>query len=178
MIRPRVLLLALFVASLATPLDAIGGATPGVAGANVTAPSPAVVNVATSGGPSGLTTPMPATSLRGVARQGIWAYADPSHGPRYLAIPEGAGWLVDVCGPAACLTRVSTDAGPVKSLQRAGRLGDLSAVDFEAVCAMTPAQRVAIGLCPGSLTIQRRPSIRPPETSTVPTLWDWLRVVA
>ena len=97
-----------------------------------------------------------------VTRQGTWAYAKPSHGPRYLAIPEGRGWLVMVCGPADCFLRVSTDAGPVLSLQRAGRIGDLSAVDFERACGVS----TSFGLCSGSYTIQRRPSVTLPPTST------------
>ena len=90
--------------------------------------------------------------------QGTWAWADPSHGDRYLAIPEGPGYRVLVCGPAACLERFSTDAGPVKSLQRAGRLGDLSARDWLTVCGV----ELRFGLCPGSLTILGRR--HPPET--------------
>ena len=113
---------------------------------------------------AGTSGPTSTPALAAVTLQGTWAYADPAYGPHYLAIPNGPGWLVTVCGPAACLERVSTDAGPVLSLQREGRIGDLSAVDFEAVCGMTAAQRVAIGLCPGSFTITGR--IRPPDTDT------------
>lgn len=94
--------------------------------------------------------------------QGTWSYADPAYGPHYLAIPNGPGWRVTICGSAMCLDRVSTDAGPVLSLQREGRIGDLSAVMFETLCAMTPAQRKAVGLCPGSFTITGR--IKPPDT--------------
>jgi hypothetical protein len=103
------------------------------------------------------------TSAADVTRSGTWAYADPSYGPLYLAIPEGPGWRVRVCGPAACLDRVSTDAGPDLFLQRAGRIGDLSAVDFEAVCGLSAAQRVIFGLCQGTSTLLRRP-VRLPET--------------
>lgn len=77
-------------------------------------------------------------------RYGTWAYASASHGSRYLAIPEGRGWIVEVCGPLDCLERVSTDAGPELWLQRAGRIGDLSSVDFRVVCGPTSA-----GLCRG-----------------------------
>jgi hypothetical protein len=96
--------------------------------------------------------PMPAT------RSGIWSYADPSHGPLYLAIPEGRGWRVTVCGPLACLERTSTDAGPDLFLQRKGRIGDLSWRDFLAVCG--PLSR---GICDGSYAIGGRAL---PETST------------
>lgn len=77
-------------------------------------------------------------------RHGTWAYAVASHGSRYLAIPEGRGWIVEVCGPLDCLERVSTDAGPELWLQRAGRIGDLSSVDFRVVCGPT-----SVGLCRG-----------------------------
>ena len=95
--------------------------------------------------------PTPAP-LAAIARLGVWAWADPAHGARYLAIPAGAGHIVRVCGPAACLLRVSTDAGPVPSLQRAGRIGDLSAADFTAICRVP----LALGLCQGSWTIEGR----------------------
>jgi hypothetical protein len=119
-----------------------------------------------AGGPLGASsydTSAPATANRRLTSQqlavaGIWSYADPSHGPRYLAIPEGRGWRVTVCGPLACLERVSTDAGPDLFLQRKGRIGDLSSVDFLAVCG--PLSR---GLCDGSYMIQGRAL---PETST------------
>jgi len=88
---------------------------------------------------------MPAT------RSGTWAYANPSHGSDYLAIPEGPRWRVTVCGPLACLERTSNDAGPDLFLQRKGRIGDLSSGDFMVVCG--PLSR---GLCDGWYTIQGR----------------------
>ena len=81
-------------------------------------------------------------------RSGVWAYAKPSHGRGYLAIPEGPGWIVWVCGPLDCFERVSTDAGPELWLQRAGRIGDLSAVMFQRACGPLSA-----GLCRGSYAI-------------------------
>ena len=94
---------------------------------------------------------VPAPSDIGTAiagRSGTWAYAKASHGPRYLAIPEGPGYIVEVCGPLACFERVSTDAGPALYLQRAGRIGDLSSVDFIEACGSLSA-----GLCSGSYSI-------------------------
>ncbi|MDP2622287.1 MAG: hypothetical protein Q8Q29_00615 [Actinomycetota bacterium] len=94
----------------------------------------------------------------------MWAFADPSYGPRYLAIPEGPGWKIRVCGPAACFDRVSTDAGPELFLQREGRLGDVSAADFPRICGVP----ISYGLCPGTLTIEGRAQrIKLPETATV-----------
>lgn len=51
-----------------------------------------------------------------------------------LALPEGPGHRVRVCGPAACIVRTSNDAGPSKAMQRAGRIVDLGATDFNIVC--------------------------------------------
>jgi hypothetical protein len=84
----------------------------------------------------------------GATRSGTWAYANASHGSRYLAIPEGPGFDVTVCGPLDCLERVSTDAGPALYLQRAGRIGDLSSVMFQEICGP-----LGPGLCRGSYTI-------------------------
>lgn len=77
-------------------------------------------------------------------RTGAWAYADASYGPRYLAIPEGRGFDVRVCGPLGCLERVSTDAGPALWLQRTGRIGDVSSADFVVICGP-----LGPGLCRG-----------------------------
>jgi hypothetical protein len=98
--------------------------------------------VATRSQPSGA----PVSAL--ATRSGTWAYANASHGSRYLAIPEGPGFDVTVCGPLDCLERVSTDAGPALFLQRAGRIGDLSSVMFEEICGP-----LGPGLCRGSYTI-------------------------
>jgi hypothetical protein len=51
----------------------------------------------------------------------------------YLALPEGPGILVEVCGPGGCIIRRSNDAGPSKAGQRAGRVVDLDVRDFEIV---------------------------------------------
>jgi hypothetical protein len=85
-------------------------------------------------------------------RSGTWAYAERSYGPGYLAIPEGRGWVVTVCGPLDCIERLSTDAGPALYLQRAGRIGDLASVMFLEICGP-----LAAGLCAGSYTIIGRP---------------------
>lgn len=47
-------------------------------------------------------------------------------GRQYLALPEGKGHRVRICGEAACVTMTSTDAGPDKAMQRAGRICDLN----------------------------------------------------
>ena len=83
-----------------------------------------------------------------VAHRGVWAFANPSHGSRYLATPERVGTRVRVCGPLGCRTLITNDVGPVLSLQRAGRLGDLSAVLFVALCG-----DLSRGLCAGSYAV-------------------------
>lgn len=52
----------------------------------------------------------------------------------WLALPEGRGHRVRICGPAACIIRVSNDAGPDLEMQRAGRIVDLNAKDFNTIC--------------------------------------------
>jgi len=52
----------------------------------------------------------------------------------YLALPEGRGIRVEVCGPAGCILRTSNDAGPNRAMQRKGRIVDLNVRDFEIVC--------------------------------------------
>jgi hypothetical protein len=69
----------------------------------------------------------------GEVREGIAStYGNGYEG--YLALPEGPGHRVRVCGPAACIVRTSNDAGPSLAMQRAGRIVDLDATDFNAVC--------------------------------------------
>ena len=50
----------------------------------------------------------------------------PGFGHGYLALPEGKGHRVRICGDGGCLTMTSTDAGPDKAMQRAGRVCDLN----------------------------------------------------
>ena len=108
--------------------------------------------------------PMPAPSLGDaslVTRQGTWAWANPSHGDRYLATPEKRGTQVRVCGPRDCLTLTTNDVGPALYLQRAGRIGDLSAATFEVICG-----ELRFGLCPGSYTVLQRAPLLTDEEET------------
>jgi hypothetical protein len=52
----------------------------------------------------------------------------------YLALPEGRGITVRVCGVATCAVRTSNDAGPSLAMQREGRVIDLDVPTFELVC--------------------------------------------
>lgn len=72
---------------------------------------------------------------------GVIAYADPSLGDRYLALPGGPGQLVRICVGRRCLERTSTDAGPALFEQRAGRVADVSFRDFGTLCRCDPPSR-------------------------------------
>ena len=73
--------------------------------------------------------PLPPTAT------GIASFVGPGYGPRYLALPGGRGITVLICGRSACIVRVSTDAGPDRAMQRAGRVADLSWWDWQTVTA-------------------------------------------
>ena len=75
----------------------------------------------------------PGAILRGVA-----SFMAPAYGAGYLALPAGPGHRVTICGPAACVTRTSNDAGPDLAMQRRGRVADLSFRDFATVCGCNP----------------------------------------
>ena len=99
---------------------------------------------------------------------GIAAYAAPSFGSRYLAIPEGPGVRVVVCAQLhrdRCVTRTSTDAGPALFMQRAGRVADLSFVDFAALCRCDPPD---VGTIPVSIEYVGRAGVTPPPTDVQP----------
>jgi len=49
----------------------------------------------------------------------------------YLALPQGPGIPVRICGNLGCVTKTSNDEGPVPSLHR---VADLDVPTFEAVC--------------------------------------------
>ena len=91
---------------------------------------------AETAGSFGAPTPNPGTTAPPTetwTRQGIVNWAGASHGPAYLALPIGPGHRVELCGPAGCLTLVSTDAGPDRERQRAGRIADLAVGLWESI---------------------------------------------
>lgn len=95
---------------------------------------------------------------------GTASFVDPSFGPTYLALPQGPGFTVRICGDAGCVTRTSTDAGPDLAMQRAGRVADLSYRDFAIVCGCDPYVR---GLT--KVTVEYGAELpAPPDTSTAP----------
>jgi len=105
-------------------------------------------------GPMPTGSPRTAPILRGTAT---------TYGPGWdgwLALPQGPGVRVRICGAGGCVVRTSTDAGPSLAMQRQGRIADLDVTTFEAVCGV-PWTR---GLCRVTVT----PIPAPPATATVP----------
>lgn len=96
-----------------------------------------------------------------VAFEGTISYADRSFGPRYLALPELRGTVADICGPAGCVRRASTDFGPDQRVHP-DRIADVSAADFGLVCGLP----LAFGVCPGTVTIVSRPPLPATERET------------
>lgn len=92
-------------------------------------------------------------------RKGIIAQATIG-GPNYLAIPIGPGHLVKICGPAACLTLRSTDAGPNHERLVAGRIADVALGHWKTICGL-PQSR---GTCRGSWQTLDSPPL--PATDT------------
>jgi hypothetical protein len=110
--------------------------------------------------------PEPTGEVGSVAegRKGIIAYATIG-GPSYLAIPIGPGHRVKICGPAACWTTVSTDAGPNHERLVAGRIADVAVGQWERICGLPRTS----GTCRGSWhTVDAGdvggPTVTPPAT--------------
>lgn len=107
--------------------------------------------------PAAAPDPSPATS-------GLASFVAPAFGSRYLALPAGRGIRVTICGPAGCVTRTSTDAGPDRAMQRAGRIADLSWADFRRICGCDP---YLAGLV--RVTVRAAgPAVTPPPTDVAP----------
>lgn len=66
-----------------------------------------------------------------------------SYGSGYLALPQGPGHRVRICGAGGCLVMTSNDAGPSKGMQREGRIADIGVESWEHICGL-PRSR---GLC-------------------------------
>ena len=87
--------------------------------------------------PSPSRAPRAARAPRLVA-SGTASFVDPSYGPSYLALPKalgGRGRLVRLCLGRRCVTRRSTDAGPVAALHR---VADVSFRDAAFLCGCDP----------------------------------------
>ena len=97
---------------------------------------------------------------------GVIAYALPSYGRLYLALPDGRGVRVKICavGGHPCIIRTSTDAGPSLERQRQGRRADVSWTDFAFLCDCWPP---AVGIM--DATIERDGAwVELPATNATP----------
>ena len=128
-------LAALALGSLLT-LVVAGSGQPGESHPAWTVPAAAIVAVA------------PRPSPRPLVRTGLASTYGPAYSEAWVAIPQGAGWRIRVCGAGGCRTLVTTDTGPTIP----GRIVDLPVGAFESVCG-APWTR---GLCPVSLVIEGR----------------------
>ncbi len=75
----------------------------------------------------------------------------------WIAWPGGPGWKLRICGPARCVVIVTTDAGPDRAMQRAGRVVDLDVATFERVAGAP----WTIGLTKVTVTVLGRTGARP-----------------
>ena len=91
----------------------------------------------------------PTSVANRIAANGVASRMGSRFPSTYLAIPQGPGFLVRVCGAAHCWTMRSTDAGPDLAMQRSGRVADLSDWVWSYVCGVP----LAMGLCPVSTAI-------------------------
>ena len=82
--------------------------------------------------------------------QGKASWMPERFGANYLALPNGAGHRVTICGKR-CLVMTSTDAGPSKAMQRAGRIADIAVRKWEYICGVPRS----VGLCPVTVTPAR-----------------------
>ena len=94
-----------------------------------------------------LTASAPASTGLSAARPGtirtIASWMPERFGATYLALPEGAGHRVTICGAAACVTLTSCDAGPSLAMQRAGRTVDLGVLTWEYVTGLPRSRGLA-----------------------------------
>lgn len=74
---------------------------------------------------------------------GLASWMPEFYGPAYLALPQGAGRRVRLCGAGGCLVMVSNDSGPSLAMQRLGRIADVAVLAWERICGVPRS----IGLC-------------------------------
>lgn len=79
-------------------------------------------------------------------RSGIASWMPEKYGARYLALPQGPGHYVRICG-VRCIRIRSMDTGPDQRIVP-GRIADLNVRLWEHVCGL-PRSR---GLCPVTVT--------------------------
>jgi hypothetical protein len=98
--------------------------------------------------------------LASMVVSGVASWMPESYGDDYLALPDGPGITVTICAKR-CLTMTSTDAGPDKAMQRAGRVADIGINAWEYICGLPRSA----GLC--RVTVDYGgPTVTPPPTDT------------
>ena len=113
-------------------------------------PSAAMQPVRSSGEPDRGQSPSPAAPVTGNSSaipkgsiRGVGSWMPERFGADYLALPEGAGVRVKLCGAARCVVMTSNDAGPSLAMQRKGRIVDLSAALFKAITGLPLSRGIA-----------------------------------
>ncbi len=120
-----------------TPLSTPTPRPAPVASSPVGAPGSSPAPVRSPAAPSTGVPSSPAAAVSGAVQRGTASTYGPAFGPGWLAVPQGPGVQVRICGAARCIERTSTDAGPDLAMQRLGRIVDLSVRDFELVTGLS-----------------------------------------
>lgn len=111
---------------------------------------------------------MTAVVLAATLATGVASWMPERFGDDYLALPDGPGITVTICGER-CKTMTSTDAGPDKAMQRAGRVADIGVKAWEFICGVPRS----VGLC--RVTVDYGgPRATLPPTDTAPRSRGWL----
>ena len=104
-------------------------------GTTIVVPTPSLIALVAIPDPTPMSTPKTTPKPVSIYSKIKFGIAS-TYGPGYdglLALPEGRGIKVEVCGPAGCIIRVSNDAGPDLTMQRARRVIDLNLNDFRLI---------------------------------------------
>jgi len=77
--------------------------------------------------------------------RGIASWVPARYGVRYLALPEGAGVRVRLCGAARCVVMTSNDAGPDLAMQRHPyhRVADIGVLTWERLTGLPRSRGLA-----------------------------------
>jgi hypothetical protein len=130
-----------------------------VAGSGITAVEPLAIETS----PTDATAPKDAPPTKPVKRTGTAS----TYGPGWdgwIAWPDGPGWRLRVCGPGGCVVVVTTDAGPDRAMQRAGRIVDLDVETFERVAGAS----WTTGLTKVTVTVLGEVSVALMDATTLP----------
>lgn len=101
-----------------------------------------------------------------VAIGGSANYANPSHGPEYLAMRLPRGTVVTITGAGGTWTTAVTDYGPVEAT---GDIADIALVQFARICGWTVAEARQRGEC----FVQVEYGSVPLPATDVASWWSW-----